>query len=338
MPVGKPDEFLHNNQNLAFVDSDMVRGGIRKVATISDLTALNVKADQLKENVSLVYVESETKFYLLTDDTNINSTSGWTEFSEVTGDGSGATSLDELSDVSLSSSPAAGSVLVYNDTTDVFVDTTIQAGANISITNADGAITIASTASGGGGSVNINGTPVDNQVAVWYNSNTIEGDAEFTWTGTRLTVGGQATIDSININGQVPTTIFAGQYLPGSRIFRRFTNQSNLFPGTVYYLGSSGWAQAQATSSAVASGLLAISAFGGSGGEMVASGLVRVSGSLPSGANVGDLVYLDPSTAGAITLTRPSATTHIVRILGYVYNTARDVIYFDPSHDYIELL
>ena len=99
MPVGKPDEFLHNNQNLAFVDSDMVRGGIRKVANLADLTALNVKADQLKENVSLVYVESATRFYLLTDDTNINSLSGWTEFSEVSGDGNGATSLDELSDV-----------------------------------------------------------------------------------------------------------------------------------------------------------------------------------------------------------------------------------------------
>lgn len=334
MPVGKPDIYQHNNQDLAFVDSDMVRGGVRKVATISDLTALNAKADQLKENVSLVYVESETKFYLLTDDSNINSTSGWTEFSAISG-GGGASSLDDLSDVSLSAGPAAGSVLVYNDTTDVFVDTTLQAGTDITITNADGAITIASTASGGTGNVNVNGTPVDNQLAVWYNSDTIEGDADLTWNGTRLDVSGTVKADGIDINGQIPSTILAGDYQPGSRLFRRFSSQSGLTAGKVYYLGSSGWALAQANSGATASGLLCVVPQSGSGSETLASGLVKVATS-PAG-NVGDLVYLSPSTPGEVTTTRPSASTHIVRIVGYLFNTSRDVIYFDPSQDYIEL-
>lgn len=335
MPVGKPDLYQHNNQDLAFVDSDMVRGGVRKVATLSDLTALNVKADQLKEDVSLVYVQNESKFYLLTDDSNINDISGWTEFSSV-GGGGGATSLDELTDVSLSASPAAGSVLVYNATTDVFVDTTIQAGSNIQITNADGAITIASTATGGGGNVNINGTPVDNQVTIWRDANTIEGDARLTWNGTRMDIDGQLAAASINITGQVPSTIIDGEYLDGSRIFRRFTTQTGMTPGAIYYLGSSGWALAQATSATTSSGLLCVGTQSGSGAETVGSGLVRVSTSLTN-ASLGDIVYLSPGTAGQITTTRPSAATHIVRIVGYVYNTARNVIYFDPSQDYIEL-
>lgn len=42
------------------------------------------------------------------------------------------------------------------------------------------------TAGGGGGDVFKVGTPVDNQVGVWTGDGTIEGDANFTWSGTTL--------------------------------------------------------------------------------------------------------------------------------------------------------
>ena len=48
----------------------------------------------------------------------------------------------------------------------------------------------------GGGNVSNSGTPVDNQVAVWLNSTTIEGDANFTWSGSVLAITGDATISS----------------------------------------------------------------------------------------------------------------------------------------------
>ncbi|MDJ0952491.1 MAG: host specificity factor TipJ family phage tail protein [Acidimicrobiia bacterium] len=56
----------------------------------------------------------------------------------------------------------------------------------------------------GTGNVNSSGVPVDNQLAIWTNSNTIEGDADLTWNGSRLTVNGQAwfTGSSVEIQNQ----------------------------------------------------------------------------------------------------------------------------------------
>lgn len=36
--------------------------------------------------------------------------------------------------------------------------------------------------------INISGTPVDNQIAIWTNANTLEGDAALTWDGNTLTL------------------------------------------------------------------------------------------------------------------------------------------------------
>ena len=47
---------------------------------------------------------------------------------------------------------------------------------------------------GGGGDVSIFGSPVDNQLAVWTNGNTIEGDAGLTWDGSILTTTGRILI------------------------------------------------------------------------------------------------------------------------------------------------
>jgi hypothetical protein len=41
----------------------------------------------------------------------------------------------------------------------------------------------------GSGNVSNTGTPANNQVAVWTDATTIEGDPDFTWTGTTLSIG-----------------------------------------------------------------------------------------------------------------------------------------------------
>jgi hypothetical protein len=50
-------------------------------------------------------------------------------------------------------------------------------------------------------------------------------------------------------------------------------------------------------------------------------------------ATVGAPLYLDTTTAGGMTLTAPSATDDVVRIVGYVLTD--DCIYFNPSNDWI---
>jgi len=51
---------------------------------------------------------------------------------------------------------------------------------------------------GGSGDVTKVGTPVDNQVGVWTGDGTIEGDANFTWSGTDFYVEGNTQICSID--------------------------------------------------------------------------------------------------------------------------------------------
>ena len=56
----------------------------------------------------------------------------------------------------------------------------------------------ASTSGGGGGDVTKVGTPVDNQVGVWTGDGTIEGDANFTWSGSDFYVEGNTQICSLD--------------------------------------------------------------------------------------------------------------------------------------------
>jgi|11_taG_2_1085331.scaffolds.fasta_scaffold03382_2 hypothetical protein len=61
---------------------------------------------------------------------------------------------------------------------------------------------------GGGGNVSNTGTPVNNQLAVWTNATTIEGDANLTWDGSDMSVGGVFTV--ANAGGTNPNFIIQG--------------------------------------------------------------------------------------------------------------------------------
>jgi hypothetical protein len=50
---------------------------------------------------------------------------------------------------------------------------------------------------------------------------------------------------------------------------------------------------------------------------------------------VGGLLYVSPSTGGAITQTRPSTEAEIIQIIGYAISA--DVIYFNPDYTYVEI-
>ena len=51
--------------------------------------------------------------------------------------------------------------------------------------------------------------------------------------------------------------------------------------------------------------------------------------------NIGGELYLSSTTAGAMTQTQPSGSGDIVRVVGYAISA--DLIYFNPSQDWIEL-
>lgn len=83
MAILRPDEYKHQNPDLAFTDSDSVRGGARVVANRAALYALASKADQLKQDVTVVRIKADadnggaSTQVLLVDITKINSTAGW---------------------------------------------------------------------------------------------------------------------------------------------------------------------------------------------------------------------------------------------------------------------
>ena len=81
MPLNKPDILQHNNPNNAIADLNFVRGGARVVANLNELyqiaSGVNNKVDQLKQNVTRVYVSGEDRYYLLKDIANASGANGW---------------------------------------------------------------------------------------------------------------------------------------------------------------------------------------------------------------------------------------------------------------------
>jgi hypothetical protein len=79
-----------------------------------------------------------------------------------------------------------------NKIQDVTVDDTAKAdGYALTYDSASGNIIYA--AGGGGGGVSVSGTPLNNQLAVWTNATTIEGDTGLTYDGNRLICEGSGS-------------------------------------------------------------------------------------------------------------------------------------------------
>ena len=93
-------------------------------------------------------------------------------------------------DVSVSGTPANNYVSVWTNSS------TIEGGADLTFNGSALSASAAVSASSfyadgeliGHGDVHTTGTPVNNQLAVWTNSDTLEGDADLTWDGTGLKV------------------------------------------------------------------------------------------------------------------------------------------------------
>lgn len=179
------------------------------------------------------------------------------------------------------------------------------------------------------------GTPANNQLAVWVDADTLEGESNITWDGTNFRVTGKVFPDSIMLD-EISISA-AGEYGSGSKLLDRIGSATTTIAGDLYYLDTS-WVQADADSATTSSGLLAIATSTSSNSGMLVYGIVRVADNTGfSSASEGDILYVG-LTAGHVTSDVSSYTTgDVVRVVGYVIDATNRIIYFDPSKDWIEL-
>ena len=106
--------------------------------------------------------------------------------------------------------------------------------------------------------------------------------------------------------------------------------------GRLYYMNSTGtWSAVINTAESTSSGFLAIALGTNSNSDgMLLKGFTNLMPS-PGGTN-GDKLYIS-GVSGRITSTIPSTSGLIVRLVGYNIDTVSNIIYFNPSNDYIEL-
>jgi hypothetical protein len=112
--------------------------------------------------------------------------------------------LNDLTDANIST-PAAGNVLIYDATNSYFENALITAGTNVTITNADGSITIAATDTDttytAGSGLTLTGT----EFSLTNDSVTIGGTAvalggSLTATSSSLTIGGNGSTGGVTID------------------------------------------------------------------------------------------------------------------------------------------
>lgn len=149
-------EYAHGNPNFAFVDSDFVRGGIRFLNSQSDLPTLVDKADQLKEYVTLVWINNNEKFYQLVDANNISNLNvGWSELSTTNEGDPVQISAEIISGVLYINDEAIGQVVGDSGEDGVGIESVDDIGLQYTINLSDGS------------SYNINKVPGLSAYQVW---------------------------------------------------------------------------------------------------------------------------------------------------------------------------
>jgi hypothetical protein len=213
--------------------------------------------------------------------------------------------------------------------------------------NSSGVISLeaASTASG---TVDTNGTPANNQVAVFTDADTIEGQSTFTFdsgSGTlavttvsagNATLTGALECQTIRATDDTSELSATGKTGFGAIVAEAFGNTTTgLGAGKVCVLNNN-WAAANASATGTSITMLGVTTNADSG-NMCLQGPVRLTSNADfSSANSGSILYLS-SADGRLTVTAPTTSGHVVRVCGYVLDGGNSIVYFNPSNDWIEL-
>jgi len=161
-------------------------------------------------------------------------------------------------------------------------------------------------------------------------TDTLNGEANLTFDGTTLEVTGEVKADSIHASYSGLTT--AGEYGTGAELLFGITGTG--VAGDCMYLRTTG-AFSLATASTLgenSTSLLAIGISTDVADGVVTRGLVYLD--VDPGGSPGEPVYLS-TTNGHITTTAPSTSGNVSRVVGY--QLATNIIFFNPSQDWIEL-
>jgi hypothetical protein len=198
------------------------------------------------------------------------------------------------------------------------------------------------TGSGGGGGVTINNNTDNYIVTATGTANTLNGESGLTYNGSTLTVSGTLSANSITITRPASGI---GNYSKNAELSDSLWSDSAtpaLTSGSVVYwkydiTSGSIWQNATANTG---SGIykLGVVTKAESQDEIVLRGIVAVTTDIDAlGGKPGDIVYLSPTSAGNVTVTIPTGSGEIVRILGYVYDPTRRTVIFEPTSTWVEL-
>ena len=162
--------------------------------------------------------------------------------------------------------------------------------------------------------------------------------------GSDITAQGDCTtfVNSLAYYAHSDQTTYLGSSNVAGEIV--YIGATTVTAGNVYQLsepsgGTSAWLQTDADSEGTSKGMLAIALGSGASNSvgMLVRGFARFTSVFSlTGGTMGNPIYLS-TTAGAITMTAPSGTGDIVRIIGYLVDDTTEVIYFNPDNTYIEI-
>ena len=170
----------------------------------------------------------------------------------------------------------------------------------------------------------------------------VEGDTDVNLFSTdasadKVGVGVSGPTQKLDVRGSFQTVHDPNTWLSSAGGYGDivlFGTGTGLTAGRVYYLNTSlVWTPADADAAADATGMLAIALGTAVSDGMLVRGYARNTGYTFTD---GQILYLSISS-GTFTATAPSGAGDIVRICGYQISAANDIIYFNPSNDWVEI-
>lgn len=231
-------------------------------------------------------------------------------------------------------------------------------GNSNQVLQTDGSGTLSWVDPSSGGSVTINSNTNNNLLTASGTANTINGESNLTFDGLKLRTGRHLEYqpDAGSRAGELYDGGDTGVYAAASGVtggditYIPKSSNTGVVLGRVYSISSAGQAElvSAANGSTNIGKIALLSPATASSGVATQVMYLRGMATLRSNAIQGTFaygapIYMNPTTAGALTFSQPSTSNQYVRRMGYAINSvtiggnAHYIIWFDPSHEYIQI-